>query len=341
MSIDGGKIMRETAAIILAAGQGSRMRSALNKVLHPLQGLEMLNHVVRSVRHADLDRILVVIGYQGDKVRAVVDDVTFVEQKEQLGTGHAVNQCLEELKNFSGPILVTYGDTPLFRPETFKKFMEYHQQSKGVATILTAKYGDPHGYGRILRNSDNTILGVVEHRDASESQLKINEINTGTYCFDGQLLFHYLAQITPDNAQAEYYLPDVLPLMLADGHIIQGYVLEDAEESMGINDRVQLASAEAILRDRNCKYWQKQGITIIDPSSTWIEYDCNIGQDTVIYPQTFIQRGTTIGTNCVIGPNCRLLAAHIGDGVTVESAVVENRVVQAGRQVVPFSFLTK
>ncbi len=333
--------MHETAAIILAAGQGSRMKSNLNKILHSLAGLEMINHVVRSVRLAAFDEVLVVIGYQGDKVREVVEGVIFVEQKEQLGTGHAVNQCLDELKNFSGPVLITYGDTPLFRPDTFKKLIQYHQERKAAATILTAKYDDPTGYGRILRSKDNTVLGVVEQKDASESQLMINEINTGTYCFDSQLLFHYLAQITPDNAQAEYYLPDVLPLMLANGHIVEGFILDDPEESMGINDRIQLTEAGLILRDRNCRYWQEQGVTIMDPSSTWIEHGCTIGQDTVIYPQSFIQSGTTIGANCSIGPNCRLSAAHIGDGVKLENAVVENRVVQAGREIVPFSFLTK
>ena len=333
--------MKETAAIILAAGQGSRMRSELAKVLHPLAGLEMVNHVVRSVRLAHFDRVLVVIGYQGDRVGVVLSEVELVEQTQQLGTGHAVNQCAEALKDFTGSVLVTYGDTPLFRGETFEKLLAYHEEQGAAATILTAIFEDPSGYGRILRDGQDHVLGVVEHKDASPTELQIQEINTGTYCFDSELLFQYLSQITPDNAQAEYYLPDVLPLMIARGHKVAGYILEDPQESMGINDRVQLAQAEGILRDRLCEYWMNQGVTIIDPSSTWIEVDCQIGQDTIIYPQTLIQKGTAIGSNCVIGPNCRLSGARIGSDVTMESTVILNDVVEEGSRVVPFTFLTK
>lgn len=333
--------MKETAAIILAAGQGSRMRSALAKVLHPLAGVEMINHVVRSVRVADFDRILVVIGYQGDRVGAVVSGVDLVEQTQQLGTGHAVNQCAEALRDFNGPVLVTYGDTPLFRGETFIKLLDYHEEQGAAATIVTAIFKDPSGYGRILRGGQGQVLGVVEHKDANPTELQIQEINTGTYCFDSKLLFHYLSQITPDNAQAEYYLPDVLPLMIAQGHKVAGYVLEDPQESMGINDRVQLVQAENILRDRLCKYWLEQGVTIVDPNSTWIEVDCQLGQDTIIYPNTFIQRGTTIGSNCIIGPNCRLSGARVGSSVTMESTVIVDCVVEAGSRVVPFTFMTK
>lgn len=333
--------MKETAAIILAAGQGSRMRSALAKVLHPLAGVEMINHVVRSVRVADFDRILVVIGYQGDRVGAVVSGVDLVEQTQQLGTGHAVNQCAEALRDFNGPVLVTYGDTPLFRGETFIKLLDYHEEQGAAATIVAAIFEDPSGYGRILRGGQGQVLGVVEHKDANPTELQIQEINTGTYCFDSKLLFHYLSQITPDNAQAEYYLPDVLPLMIAQGHKVAGYVLEDPQESMGINDRVQLVQAENILRDRLCKYWLEQGVTIVDPNSTWIEVDCQLGQDTIIYPNTFIQRGTTIGSNCIIGPNCRLSGARVGSSVTMESTVIVDCVVEAGSPVVPFTFMTK
>ncbi len=331
--------MVKTAAIILAAGQGSRMQSDTAKVLHPLAGLEMIKHVVRSVRLAALERSIVVIGYQGDKVRTVLDGVDLVEQKEQLGTGHAVNQCREALRDFSGNVLVTYGDTPLFRAKTFAQALEYHEKQQAAATIVTAIFADPTGYGRVIREGAD-VLGVVEHKDATDEQLSIQEINTGTYCFQSQLLFHYLARIVPDNVQAEYYLPDVLPLMIADGHKVAGYVLEDARESMGINDRTQLAEAEAILRDRICRQWLQKGVTIVDPAATWIELDCSIGQDTVIYPQTFIQGGTTIGRNCVIGPNCRLNGAQIGSGVVMENSVIVGRHVECDSRIAPFTFLT-
>ncbi|NMB20037.1 MAG: NTP transferase domain-containing protein [Firmicutes bacterium] len=333
--------MGKAAAIILAAGQGSRMQSRKAKVLHEVAGLEMVNHAVRSVKLASFDKVIVVVGYQGDKVAEVLDGVTLAWQKEQLGTGHAVDQCRELLKDFDGSVLVTYGDTPLFRSATFQELVEYHNQNGSKATILTAMFDDPTGYGRILRGDDGHVLGVVEHQDASLEQRQIKEINTGTYCFDSKLLFHYLTQITPANAQAEYYLPDVLPLMLKDGHRIGGFVLGDAAESMGINDRIQLSLAEAILRDRICAHWQRVGVTILDPKSTWIEWDCQIGQDTVIYPGTFIQKGTIIGQECRIGPNCRLEHAQIADGVTLENTIISGRVVAKGEKIAPFSVMTK
>ena len=333
--------MEQAAAIILAAGQGSRMQSKKAKVLHELAGLEMVNHAVRSVRLASFEQIIVVIGYQADKVQAILDGVILAEQKEQLGTGHAVDQCRAILKDFDGPVLVTYGDTPLFRSTTFEQLLQYHTKSGVAATIVTAMFDNPTGYGRIVRGENGDVLGVVEHKDANKEQLQIKEINTGTYCFDSKLLFHYLMQITPQNAQAEYYLPDVLPLMIQGGHRIGGYVLEDATESMGINDRVQLAEAEAILRDRICAHWQRAGVTIVDPKSTWIEWDCQIGQDTVIYPGCFIQKGTIIGQDCVIGPNCRLVEAQIADGVKLESTIISGRVVAKGESIAPFSLMTK
>lgn len=333
--------MGKAAAIILAAGQGSRMQSQKAKVLHELAGLEMVNHVVRSVRLASFETIIVVVGYQGDRVADVLEGVTLAWQKEQLGTGHAVDQCRNILKDFDGPVLVTYGDTPLFRSATFQELVEYHNQSDAAATILTALVDDPAGYGRILRGDKGLVLGVVEHKDASLEQRQIREINTGTYCFDSQLLFQYLAQITPLNAQAEYYLPDVLPLMVKGGHRIGGFVLGDPAESMGINDRIQLGEAEAILRDRICAHWQRVGVTIMDPKSTWIESDCQIGQDTVIYPGSFIQKGTVIGQDCRIGPNCRLESAQIADGVTLENTIISGRVVARGESIAPFSSMTK
>jgi len=334
--------MAEAAAIILAAGQGTRMKSQLAKVLHPLAGLELVNHAVRNVRLAQFEPIIVVVGFQGEAVRAVLDrDVVVVEQEEQLGTGHAVDQCRDALRAFDGPVLVTYGDTPLFRSETFRQLLEYHLKEQAAATIVTAHFTDPTGYGRILRDENNQVLGVVEHKDASPEQRLIQEINTGTYLFQSKLLFHYLTQITPDNAQTEYYLPDVLPPMLADGHKVAGFVLADPAESLGINDRRQLAEAEAILRDRICRHWQERGVTIIDPASTWIEWDCEIGQDTVLYPGCLIQKGSKIGENCVIGPYCRLSGAVIPSGAVLEYAVVVDRTVDQAERILPFSFLSK
>lgn len=329
---------RSTAAIILAAGQGSRMKSKRAKVLHKIAGLEMVRHAVRSVREAGFQQIYVVVGHQADAVRQVLDDdVVSVEQSEQLGTGHAVDQCRAALAGFEGSILVTYGDTPLFRASTFARLMDYHQEVGAAATVLTARVDDPTGYGRIIRDCAGNVKGIVEHKDASASERLINEINTGTYCFDSQLLFKYLTQITPDNAQGEYYLPDVLPLMIKDGHKAAGFVMEDPQESMGVNDRVQLAEAERIMQERIREELMLQGVTIIDPNSTYIELGCSIGQDTVIYPQTVIQAGTIIGEDCVIGPSCRLSNSLIGKGARVEFSVVVDSEVGDYIQINPFS----
>lgn len=327
-----------TAAIILAAGQGSRMKSKRAKVLHKIAGLEMVRHAVRSVREAGFQQIYVVVGHQGDAVRQVLDnDVICVEQAEQLGTGHAVDQCRDALAGFKGSVLVTYGDTPLFRASTFAQLMAYHHEVGAAATVLTARVDDPTGYGRIIRDDAGDVKAIVEHKDASESERLINEINTGTYCFDSQLLFKYLTQITPNNVQGEYYLPDVLPLMIRDGHKAAGCVMDDPRESMGVNDRVQLAEAERIMQERIRTEHMLQGVTIIDPESTYIELGCSIGQDTVIYPQTIIQTGTVIGEDCVIGPHCRLSNSVIGNGVQVEYSVVIDSEIGNYIQINPFS----
>ncbi|NLM53839.1 MAG: NTP transferase domain-containing protein [Firmicutes bacterium] len=312
------------AAVVLAAGQGVRMKSKRAKVLHKLAGLEMVRHVVGSVRAAGIDRIYVVVGHQGAQVREVLEDVTCVEQAEQLGTGHAVDQCRAVLADFDGPVLVTYGDTPLFTGATFRELLAYHTEMGAAATVITALVDDPTGYGRIVRDEAGDVKAIVEHKDASPSQREIREINTGTYCFDSKLLFKHLKEITPDNAQAEFYLPDVLPLMIKAGYKVAGYVLSDPKESLGINDRVQLAQAERIMQERICRDLMLSGVTIIDPQSTYIEVDCVVGQDTVIYPQTIIQAGTVIGQDCVIGPNCRLVNSRVGSGVIMEHTVVVN-----------------
>lgn len=314
--------VEQAAAVVLAAGQGSRMKSKRAKVLHKLAGLEMVRHVVRSVREAGISRIYVVVGHQAQKVRRVLEDVTCVEQAEQLGTGHAVAQCRSVLADFDGPVLVTYGDTPLFTGATFQELVEYHLKEGAAATVITALVDDPTGYGRIVRDHEGNVQAIVEHKDASPNQLEIREINTGTYCFNSKLLFEYLTQITPDNAQAEYYLPDVLPLMLSAGHKVAGFVLRDPSECLGINDRVQLAQAEKIMQERISRALMLRGVTIIDPHSTYIELDCQVGQDTVIYPQTIIQAGTVIGEDCIIGPQCQIVNSRIGNGVVVEHSVV-------------------
>ncbi len=308
--------MENEAAIVLAAGQGTRMKSKTAKVLHPIAGQPMVAHVVNSVRGAGLGRVYVVVGHQGESVRQVVNASECVTQSQQLGTGHAVDQCRSHLEGFSGPVLVTYGDTPLFRPETFRKVLDFHRDQQAVAVVITAEVTDPTGYGRIMRQGAK-VQRIIEHKDASEAELAIREINTGTYCFDSELLFRYLTAVTPDNAQGEYYLPDVLPLMVADGYPVLPFLLSDASEAAGINDRVQLADAEAVMQRRTAEHWMREGVTIVDPSSVYIEADCRIGMDTVIQPGTCIYAGTEIGTDCSIGPHAVLEGACVGNRCSI------------------------
>lgn len=328
-----------TSAIVLAAGQGQRMKSELPKPLHRVCGIPMVKLIVDNVCAAGFDRVYLVVGHGGDQVRQAVPHTEYVVQEEQLGTGHAVDQCREVLADFDGPVLVTYADTPLFRVETFKAVLEFHQKQGAAATVITAEFADPTGYGRVIRDDRGYIRQIVEEKDASDSEKQIKEINTGTYCFDSRLLFKYLKEITPDNAQAEYYLPDVIPLMIRDGHLAAAYLLQDAEESIGVNDRVQLAQAEQILRRRICTEHMLNGVTIINPDQTYIEPNCEIGRDSVIYPNTYIQKWTKIGKNCSVGPNVRLEAAVLGDHVTIEQAVVLESSIGSETTVGPFAYI--
>lgn len=334
----------KASVIILAAGQGQRMKSNIPKPLHKIAGVPMVEQVITSVKASgQIDNLYLVIGHQGDLVREAVSqafsDINFVVQAEQLGTGHAVDQCRELLKDFKGTVLVTYADTPLFRPETFQQLLDYHKEQELAATVITAQIDDPTGYGRIVRGDDGYIKKIVEQKDATTEELQITEINTGTYCFDSELLFKYLAHVTPDNAQAEYYLPDVLPLMIANGYRVGAYCIADPQESMGINDRVQLAKAEEIMRQRICVEHMLAGVTIINPSQTYIEQGCQIGTDTIIYPNTYIQKGTIVGSNCIIGPNVRLTKAVLADNIQIEQAVVVESSIGENTVVGPFAYI--
>lgn len=333
-----GEIMA-TTAIILAAGQGQRMESAIPKPLHKVAGLTMIEHVVKNVQQAKVDQIYLVVGHEGELVRQAVPDLNYVVQEQRLGTGHAVDQCRDVLRDFDGSVLVTYADTPLFRSETFAQLLEFHQAQGVAATVITANLDDPQGYGRVIRNANGYVSGIVEDKDADQNQKQISEINTGTYCFDSKLLFKYLEKITPDNAQAEYYLPDVIPLMIADNHLAAAFCISDATESMGINDRIQLAEAEEILQQRIIHQHMLAGVTFLDPNQTYLEYDCKIGRDTIIYPHTVIQNGTEIGQDCEVGPQVRLHKAKLGNYVKIEHAVVVDSEIGNQTTVGPFAYI--
>ena len=306
--------MSELVAVILAAGKGTRMKSKLPKVLHKIGGKPMLQHVLDAADAAGAARKVVVVGHEAELVEAMVgEQAQMALQAEQLGTGHAVMQTEAVLKDFCGTVMIICGDTPLLEAAELKKFYEGHVASQAAATVLTAFMDDPAGYGRIIRDADGNVLGIVEEKDAVLEQKAIKEINTGIYCVEAPLLFEVLATLTCDNGQGEYYLTDVLAKLNAMGKKVGGVATADSDMIMGINSRRQLAEAENIMRQRILNKLMDDGVTIMDPASTFIEKGVEIGQDTVIYPYTWLEGTTKIGEDCQIGPNVRLTNVRIGN----------------------------
>ena len=304
--------------IILAAGKGTRMRSKLPKVLHKVGGKAMLQHVVDAAKGAGSKREVVVIGSGAQLVEQTISGVEFVMQEEQLGTGHAVLSAKKNFEKSTGTVLILCGDTPLLTSELFKKFTAAHEDSKCAATVLTAKMPDATGYGRIIRDLDGSLEKIVEEKDANEFEKKINEVNAGVYCFDVQKLFGALEKIGNDNSQGEYYLPDALTILKDEGEKIGAFRADYADETLGINSRVQLAAADRIFRMKKNHELMEAGVTIIDPNTTFIDYDVKIGQDTIIYSNTYIEGKTTIGEDCAIGPNIRFTDMKVGNKVTAQ-----------------------
>ena len=306
--------MSDIVAIILAAGKGTRMRSKYPKVLHKVGGKPMLQHVIDAATAAGAQKKVIIVGHEAEMVEAMVGSQgTIALQAEQLGTGHAVMQTAEALKGFSGTALILCGDTPLLDGEELKKFCEAHQASGTAATVLTAIMDDPFGYGRIIRDANGNVQGIVEQKDATDEQKAIREINTGIYCMECPQMFDVLSTLTNDNAQGEYYLTDVLQKLNAAGAKVGGVSTADSDMVMGINSRKQLSVAEGVMRQRILDKLMDAGVTIMDPASTFIEASVKIGRDTIIYPYTWLEGSTEIGEDCEIGPNVRFTNVKIGD----------------------------
>lgn len=315
---------------------GSRMRSSFAKVLHPLCGVPMIEYIIDTVEKAGSTRTVVVVGHQAERVKAVIrSGVEFAYQAEQKGTGHAVMQAETLLADVEGPVLITYGDTPLYRVDTFRDFVSNHVATSAVASILTGVFPDPTGYGRIIRSPEGDFQRVVEQRDATAEQAMVREINTGTYCVEARHLFRGLHALKPENAQGEYYLPDLLESLLREGHAVRAPIVEDATEALGINDRSQLADAENILRQRIKNDWMERGVTLIDPASTWIDARVQIGVDTILFPCTMLEGDTIIGEGCRVGPFSHLRNARIGDNTVVERSFVDGAAFPSGSTVGP------
>lgn len=327
-------------SVILAAGMGTRMKSKMPKVLHKVCGKPLSKWVIDASKAAGADKVCAVVGHKAETVKEVLGDVCeFALQAEQKGTGHAVMQAIDVIKNSKGEVVILNGDTPLITAETINKAIEYHKNNGNQATVITAILDDATGYGRIVRDNDGSVLKIVEQKDASEEEKKINEVNSGMYVFDAQVLVYALDKITPNNAQGEYYLTDTLEILLSAGKKIGGYAISDNDEIRGINDRVQLNEAEKIMQKRINEYHMRNGVTMRNPGSVYIEDGVEIGNDTEICQNVTIKSGTKIGSDCVIGSGSMLDRAVIHDGVDVLSSVILESEVDEGTHVGPFAYI--
>lgn len=331
--------MTEFSALILAAGEGKRMKSEKSKVVHKVCGKEMVNRVLDSALSAGAAKAQIVIGHCADMVKeATKERASFAYQREQLGTGHAVMQArafLEESEN----VCILTGDTPLITAETLSSAFEAHIMQGNDVTVLTANFENPAGYGRIIRNSSGAVEKIVEHKDASESELKVCEINSGMYFFKAKSLLSALDSITNNNAQGEYYLTDALGIICRGSGKAGAYVVENPDEIMGVNDRVQLSRAEKIMRKTINERYMLCGVTIIDADNTYICDDAVIGTDTVIYPGTVIEGKCVIGKNVYIGPDCRLVDATIGDEAEVNVSTIIDSSIEKCTHIGPYAYI--
>ena len=320
----------EVIAVVMAAGKGTRMKSNKSKLVHQIYGKELVTRVVETAKKADVNEIIAVVGYKKEQVQAVLgDSVKYAYQEEMLGTGHAVMQTVKYLEGRKGKVVVLNGDVPILRPETLKNLIQKSIKNKEYATLLTAIYDNPTGYGRIIRDEGGNIKGIVEQKDATEEQREIQEINAGIYCFDIEELLLALREIKPNNAQGEYYLTDVIKIMNDKGLKTGAVIVEDNTEILGVNDRLQLEMLTRILRLRINQEHMRNGVTIEDINNTYIYDDVVIGTDTVIHPNTTIKSGVVIGEDCEIGPNayiregCKLSnKVKVGSFVEIKKAII-------------------
>lgn len=331
-------------SVILAAGEGTRMKSKLPKVAHNVCGKTLLNHVIDCAKDANIDKNIVVVGHKSDVVKdSVVDkDVLFVDQPmgqdAPYGTGYAVMQA-EEYIDDDSYVIVLCGDTPLITSETIKEFTQFHIDGGYEATVLTSETDNPTGYGRIVRDKSGNVSGIVEEKDATDEQKKIKEINSGIYCFKGSSLKSSLKNIDNNNSQGEYYLTDVIHILGGEGFKIGGYKISDSGEIQGINSKVQLAEAEKIMKKRINEKLMLEGVIIIDPDNTYIQNDVTIGRDTIINPGVIIEGSTKIGEDCIIGHGSRIKNSKIGDGVEIQMSNIVDSKVEDNCKIGPFANL--
>ncbi|MCG7321575.1 bifunctional UDP-N-acetylglucosamine diphosphorylase/glucosamine-1-phosphate N-acetyltransferase GlmU [Arsenicicoccus bolidensis] len=336
--------VRPAAVIVLAAGEGTRMKSATPKVLHTIGGRSLVGHAIRAAEGVEPLHLAVVVRHERERVAAhiaeIAPDAVIADQDEVKGTGRAVECGLEQLPgDLSGTVVVTYGDVPLLESVTLTALLEQHDATGSAVTVVTAHLTDPTGYGRIVRDADGSVAAIVEQKDATPQQREITEINSGLYAFDAQVLRSALAQVGTDNAQGEKYLTDVLAIAKGQGLAVSAHVVDDLWQTEGVNDRVQLAALGKELNRRTVERWMREGVTVVDPATTWIDADVSIGRDTTIRPGTQLLGATTIGSDAEIGPDTTLQDTQVGDGTSVIRS--QTLLAEIGPQatVGPFSYL--
>lgn len=332
------------AVIILAAGEGTRMKNHTPKVLNEVCGRTMLGHVVAAARELAPERLIVVTGHGRDQVTEHlaehVPEAEIVVQERRGGTGHAVRTVIEAVGLIHGTVVVTYADTPLLRGQTLRELTAAHDAHGAAVTVLTASLANPTGYGRIIRDPDGTFTGIIEEADASPPQRAITEINSGMYAFDGDLLADTVKRVPTDNAKGEEYLTDVVSILHGEGHPVVTAACDDPEEVLGVNDQAQLAWARRVLNDRLLGDWMRAGVTIVDPASTWIDVGVRLEPGARIGPGTQLEGSTTVAGTARVGPGCLLRDTSVADGATVLNSVCESAVIGVGITVGPFAHLS-
>lgn len=333
--------MKNTIAVVLAAGEGTRFKSETPKVVHTVLGKPLIVRVAEKLKN--FKKTIVVIGHKGNAVMAALNStgskkIVFAVQKKQLGSGDALKSAKNAVAGFSGNLLVLCGDTPLIKTETLKQLLDFHKKEKADCTVLTFEVDNPRGYGRIIRDRD-LVRGIIEEKDAAEDIKKIREVNSGMYLFSSRLLFAALEKISPNNAKKEYYLTDVLAILNKNGKKVTGFKISDGREAMGINNRIELAEAEKILRTEILNKLMLSGVTVVDPQTTYIDDTVRISNDTVILPSTTIKNNTTIKSGCVIGPFAYIKASNIGKNVDIRASFIYSATVADGAKIGPFSHI--
>ncbi|CAM4235765.1 bifunctional UDP-N-acetylglucosamine diphosphorylase/glucosamine-1-phosphate N-acetyltransferase GlmU [Nocardiopsis rhodophaea] len=340
-------VSRPAAVIVLAAGEGTRMKSRLPKVLHEICGRSMLGHVLAAADGLAPERTVVVVGHGREQVTQHLKDtapqVGTALQEQQNGTGHAVRVAVESLKTqgaaLNGTVVLAYGDTPLLRAETLSDLVAAHEAAGNAVTVLSAKVPDPTGYGRVVRDAAGAFTEIVEHADATEEQRAVDEINSGMYAFDGALLADVVNRLSTDNAKGEEYITDAVAILRGDGRPVDAAVARDWVEIQGVNDRVQLAEARRLLNDRLVTELMREGVTVVDPATTWVDAEVRIGRDAVIEPQTQLKGRTTIGEGAHVGPGALLTDTAVGDDAVVCHTVADDARIGAGANVGPYAYL--